>query len=120
MQNSRIGKKLTPEEMRAMIPSADGKRFHVGFERGQLKVELYVPRKEDLQQPHDQDECYVVTRGEGRFAMGDETVDFKAGDFLFVPAGMPHRFLDFGDEMEAWVMFYGPPGGDMATTEGGG
>lgn len=32
--------------------------------------------------------------------MGDEITDFKAGDFLFVPARMPHKFVDFGDEME--------------------
>ena len=107
------GVKLTLEEMRSNIPADSAKRFHIGFERGQLTVELYIPKGEDLQQPHDRDECYFVTRGEGRFVMGDETVDFGPGDFLFVPAGVPHRFVDFGDEVEAWVVFYGPEGGDI-------
>jgi uncharacterized RmlC-like cupin family protein len=31
-------------------------------------------------------------------------------DFLFVPAGLPHRFTDFDDTMSTWVMFYGPNG----------
>lgn len=43
--------------------------------------------------------------------MGGETVPFRPGDFLFVPAGMSHRFEDFGDDMAVWVMFYGPKGG---------
>ena len=104
--------KLTPAEMARHIPDANGKRFHIGLSRGELLVELYIPEGEDLQKPHSRDECYVVTRGSGRFQMGSRIVPFEAGDFLFVPAGMEHRFLDFGDSMEAWVIFYGPEGGD--------
>ena len=44
--------------------------------------------------------------------MGDQTVPFAPGDFIFVPAGMPHRFRDFGRSMICWVMFYGPEGGE--------
>ena len=106
------GVKLTREEMIAHISEEAKIRFHIGLERGSLKVELYVPRGEDLQTPHEQDECYIVTRGNGQFVMGEETVDFKPCDFLFVPAGIPHRFINFGDEMEAWVIFYGPQGGE--------
>ena len=43
--------------------------------------------------------------------MGEEIIPFESDDFLFVPAGLPHRFLDFGDSPEAWIMFYGPEGG---------
>ena len=106
------GLKLTLEDMRLNIPENSDKRFYIGFKRGQLQVELYMPKKEDLQKPHDRDECYVVTRGEGQFVMGKQIVDFKSGDFLFVPAGMPHKFINFGHEMETWVIFYGPIGGD--------
>ena len=69
---------------------------------------------EDLQQPHDRDECYFVTDGTGLFEMGNETVSFAKGDFIFLPAGMPHRFRDFGHSMTCWVMFYGPEGGETA------
>lgn len=109
---SNKGVKLTREEMIAHIPEEAKIRFRIGLERGSLKVELYVPRGKDLQKPHEQDECYIVTRGNGQFVMGEETVDFKPGDFLFVPAGISHRFINFGDEMEAWVIFYGPLGGE--------
>ena len=44
--------------------------------------------------------------------MGDKKVNFTMGDFLFVPAKMPHKFINFGESMEAWVIFYGPKGGE--------
>lgn len=106
--------RLSPAEMARNIPNADGDRFYVGLLRGELQVELYIPEGEDLQKPHSRDECYVVIRGSGRFQMGDRIVPFETGDFLFVPAGMDHRFLDFGDSIETWVIFYGPEGGDVA------
>ena len=59
------------------------------------------------QKPHDRDECYVTIEGHGKFEMGDEIVSFGPGDFLFVPAGLPHRFTDFGNTISTWVMFYG-------------
>ena len=46
--------------------------------------------------------------------MGDEIMSFGSGDFLFVPAGLPHHFTDFGDTMSTSVMFYGPDGGKDA------
>ncbi len=106
------GVKLSPTDMLSNISEEALVRFHVGLERGQLQVELYAPKTEDFQTPHDRDECYVITRGSGQFSMGDQIVDFKAGDFLFVPAGMEHKFSNFGDQMETWVIFYGPIGGD--------
>ena len=112
MTNATDAKRLTPDDMKSQIPSPDGERFHIGLERVELQVELYVPQNEDLQQPHSRDECYVVIHGSGQFQMGDDIVPFAAGDFLFVPAGMTHRFLDFGESLETWVIFYGPEGGD--------
>ncbi|MDB3895858.1 hypothetical protein N9361_00920 [Alphaproteobacteria bacterium] len=35
---------------------------------------------------------------------------------MFVPAGLPHRFTDFGDTMSTWVMFFGPNGGENANS----
>lgn len=111
MTKAKDAIKLRPEDMKAKIPGPNGERFHIGLLRGELKIELYVPQNEDFQQPHTQDECYVVIKGSGKFQMGDETTPFEAGDFLFVPAGMEHRFFDFGESLEAWVIFYGPEGG---------
>ena len=102
------------EAMRQISDTPDDARFAMFGCHGSLTVELYQPLDEDLQQPHDRDECYVVTDGTGLFEMGNETVSFAKGDFIFLPAGMPHRFRDFGHSMTCWVMFYGPEGGEAA------
>lgn len=39
---------------------------------------------------------------------------FGRGDSLFVPAGAEHGFEDFTKDFVAWMMFYGPPGGESA------
>ena len=106
-------KHITPAEVAAKIPAPNGDRFHVALERGELQIELYMPRCVDDQKPHDRDECYVIVEGQGKFEMGGEVVPFDAGDFFFVPAGVEHRFLDFGESMTTWVIFYGPDGGEQ-------
>jgi mannose-6-phosphate isomerase-like protein (cupin superfamily) len=101
---------LTAAETR--LPTPDGKRFVPLFRHGSLEVELYAPRGTDPQTPHSRDELYVVARGQGRFYDGERSIDFEAGDFLFVAAGRVHRFEDFSDDLSVWVVFYGPEGGE--------
>ncbi|MYA12435.1 MAG: cupin domain-containing protein [Acidobacteria bacterium] len=101
--------KFSPADCAAQLPTD---RYFIALNRGTLEVGLYAPEGTDPQHPHDQDECYVILEGEGRFTMGDETALFQPGDFFFVPAGVPHQFLDFNDSFKAWVMFYGPKGGE--------
>ena len=91
-----------------------GKRpFTVRHARGSMVIELYAPRGTDDQQPHSQDELYFVARGSGTFVRGEESVAFQPGDALFVAAGVEHRFEDFTDDFETWVVFYGPEGGEL-------
>lgn len=104
--------RITVAESAAQLPSPAGERFHVALSRGQLQVELYQPLRHDPQKPHNRDELYFVVAGSGSFVMGDQHVAFAAGDCLFVPAGMTHRFEDFGESITAWVVFYGDIGGD--------
>jgi mannose-6-phosphate isomerase-like protein (cupin superfamily) len=82
------------------------------FTHGTLSLEVYRPQQRDRQTPHDRDEIYVITSGSGEFYCDGETTSFKAGDFLFVPAGIEHRFVNFSDDFVTWVMFYGPKGGE--------
>lgn len=91
-----------------------GKPFAQLITRGTLRVGLYAPRGTDPQQPHDQDEVYVVMSGRGTFRNGPESHPFQPGDVLFVPAGVRHVFEDFSDDLYVWVVFYGPPGGEAA------
>ena len=97
------------------IKSGDiSQKFAILFEHGTLKIELYEPVKADYQTPHRQDEAYIIIDGTGIFEMADERVPFAPGDFLFVAAGVPHRFTQFGESMTTWVIFYGPDGGEAA------
>jgi mannose-6-phosphate isomerase-like protein (cupin superfamily) len=85
--------------------------FIVLFQRGDFSVELYAPQDVDKQQPHAQDEVYIVASGSGVFLRGEEHVSFAQGDFLFVPAGVVHRFEQFTKDFKTWVIFFGPKGG---------
>jgi mannose-6-phosphate isomerase-like protein (cupin superfamily) len=75
-------------------------------------VEIYKPVSEDLQTPHTRDEIYVVIAGTGFFVAGETRQSFRPGAFLFVPAGVAHRFEDFTNDFATWVFFYGPEGGE--------
>jgi mannose-6-phosphate isomerase-like protein (cupin superfamily) len=91
-----------------------GKRYEVMLRHGTLQLGVYAPRGTDPQQPHEQDEAYIVMAGTGAFVRGGERIDFAPGDALFVPAGVTHRFEDFSDDFAVWVVFYGPNGGEPA------
>lgn len=114
MQTKKPAFHLSYVEAERTLRARDKDTFLCLAARGSLRVELYRPRKIDRQQPHSQDECYVITEGAGMFEMADETVPFQPGDLLFVAAGVPHRFTAFGDSMTCWVVFFGPDGGDAS------
>jgi mannose-6-phosphate isomerase-like protein (cupin superfamily) len=77
-----------------------------------MRLGMYAPRRFDPQQPHSQDELYLVVHGSGTFVHGDERTPFGPGDALFIAAGIPHRFEDFSDDFATWVVFWGPAGGE--------
>jgi mannose-6-phosphate isomerase-like protein (cupin superfamily) len=96
------------------LPTADGKPFAELFRHGSLTVEIYAPRGRDTQQPHTRDEVYLVAQGHGVYVVAEQRVNFVAGDVLFAAAGEVHRFEEFSDDFYAWVLFYGPEGGEAA------
>ncbi len=98
------------EASAARVPH--GRRSAEILRHGSLEVRWYAPKGEDPQTPHERDEIYVVASGRGTFVRGEERVRFAPNDLLFVPARMPHRFEDFSDDFAAWVVFWGPRGGE--------
>ena len=106
---------LTLEHARA-TPVPAGERSALLMQHGSMHVHLYAPRARDDQQPHDQDEVYVIASGSGWFVNGDHRHRFGTGDVLFVPAGRIHRFEELSADFSTWVVFYGPIG---AETESG-
>ena len=119
--------RVTAEEARS-TPILPGHISASLMSYGTMEVRWYAPHDIDPQVPHDRDELYVVVQGTAVFIRAEDTVPFgddqtltlrgdervavKPGDALFVPAGTEHRFeamsLDFG----AWMIFYGPEGGE--------
>jgi mannose-6-phosphate isomerase-like protein (cupin superfamily) len=61
----------------------------------------------------------VVVKGTGHFVCGNARRAFAPGGFLFVPAGMTHRFESFSDDLTVWVIFYGPAGGETEESDRG-
>ncbi len=117
--------KVTLDQARAAVKSALRAGTSVAglpavqpMARGTMKLFFYEPRGIDAQPVHDQDELYVVVKGSGTFAVGAgegsmRRMPFGPGDAIFVPAGLPHRFEDFTDDFETWVIMYGPEGGEL-------
>jgi mannose-6-phosphate isomerase-like protein (cupin superfamily) len=104
--------RLTPSNALKQLADSDGVPFAEVFRHGSLQVEIYKPDGVDHQTPHTRDEVYVVISGSGQFINGDTRRPFEAGEVLFVPAGVDHRFVDFTDDFATWVFFYGPEGGE--------
>lgn len=106
--------RATLEQARTTPPSP-GRASALLMEHGTMTLRFYAPRGTDPQTPHDQDELYIVSRGTGMFFMNGERVPFGPGDVLFAPAHAEHRFEDFTDDFETWVVFYGAEGGEGST-----
>lgn len=87
-------------------------RFAYVLQHGTMKLGLYAQTGEDRQQPHRQDELYVVVSGSADFGKEGERVACKPSDVLFVEAGKDHRFENISEDFSTWVVFWGPDSGD--------
>jgi mannose-6-phosphate isomerase-like protein (cupin superfamily) len=83
------------------------------LERGSLNVALSVPVHPIRQNPHAQDEIYVVVRGRGVLRHDGKRDPFEAGDLLFVSAGTEHDFESVAEDLAVWRVFYGRIGGEV-------
>lgn len=72
-----------------------------------LSMGLYVLETgaSDPQQPHGEDEVYVVTGGKAKILLGDEVRPVQQGSIVFVAKGVVHRFLDIEERLEVLVLF---------------
>ncbi len=104
--------RLTAEAAHELAAASEDGRYGVLLRSGTMELGFYKPDGVDPQQPHDQDEIYIVQCGSGTFVIGDEGRPFSQGEALFVPAGAVHRFENFSDDFATWVVFYGPTGGE--------
>ena len=112
---SKDGRRVSiPDALAAVSKIREGIPSAFCFEHGTLLVKMYRPSGQDPQKPHTRDEIYVIARGSGWFVNGTDRHPFQAGDVLFVPAHVEHRFVEFTEDFCTWVMFYGPEGGETS------
>jgi mannose-6-phosphate isomerase-like protein (cupin superfamily) len=102
---------LEPAE-RTLPDETSAMRFANALRHGSMRLGLYAPRGTDTQEPHTQDELYFVVSGSGTFIKNGEAKAFGPSDVVFVEAGAEHRFVEFTPDFAAWVVFWGPEGGE--------
>ena len=72
-----------------------------------MSAGLYVldAGADDPQQPHTEDEIYYVLRGRARMGVAAEDFAVEAGQLIFVPAKVEHRFHSIREQLELLVVF---------------
>jgi mannose-6-phosphate isomerase-like protein (cupin superfamily) len=60
---------------------------------------------QDTQQPHTEDEVYVVTAGRARIVADSGSAPVGPGSVVFVPANERHRFVDITEDLAVLVIF---------------
>jgi len=73
----------------------------------ELGVYVLVAPEPDTQQPHEDDEIYVVLEGRGTLEVEGKSFPVTDGDALFVEAGADHRFTGY-ESLSVLVIFTRP------------
>ena len=77
----------------------------------ELGVYVLVAPEPDRQQPHEDDEIYVVLEGSGVLQVEGEDVPVREGSAVFVEAGADHRFTAY-EHLSVLVVFERKPAGN--------
>jgi mannose-6-phosphate isomerase-like protein (cupin superfamily) len=70
----------------------------------EIGVYVLVAPEPDRQQPHEDDEVYIVLEGRGTLDVAGESVELSEGHAAFVPAGAEHRFVGY-EQLAVLVIF---------------
>jgi mannose-6-phosphate isomerase-like protein (cupin superfamily) len=70
----------------------------------EIGVYVLVAPEPDHQQPHADDEVYVVLEGRGTLEVEGERHDLREGHAAFVPAGAKHQFVGY-EQLSVLVIF---------------
>lgn len=84
---------------------------------GTMRMRMDRPTMPNVQEPHEQDELYLIISGSGRFVKAGEERAFSAGDAIFAEAGCEHHFAEITPDMRMWILYWGPDGGEKEHTD---
>jgi mannose-6-phosphate isomerase-like protein (cupin superfamily) len=99
---------LNVEATRSRLEAAGG-GYEIVHESPGLEIGVYVlvAPDPDRQQPHVDDEVYVVLQGRGVLEVEGEAIEVSEGKAAFVPAGADHRFTGY-EGLSVLVVFSRP------------
>lgn len=60
---------------------------------------------DDPQQPHTEDELYIVTAGRAILRVAERDILVAAGSVVYVPSSVPHRFHSITEDLAVLVVF---------------
>jgi mannose-6-phosphate isomerase-like protein (cupin superfamily) len=86
--------------------AAAGGGYEIVHESPGLELGVYVlvAPEPDRQQPHEDDEVYLVLEGRGTLEVEGELLDLHEGQAAFVRAGAEHRFAGY-EQLAVLVIF---------------
>ena len=95
------------EATRSELQARTGELYLEFLRRDSMSCGLYVlePGADDPQEPHQEDEVYVVLAGRARLRMADQDRPVGPGSVLFVARTVPHRFHDVTERLSVLVFF---------------
>jgi mannose-6-phosphate isomerase-like protein (cupin superfamily) len=95
------------EAAKASLAGAGG--YAIVHESPGLEVGVYVlvAPEPDRQQPHEDDEVYIVLDGHGTLDVEGNSVELHPGNAAFVPAHAEHRFTGY-EQLSVLVIFTRP------------
>ena len=86
-----------------------GGGYEIVHESPGLEIGVYVlvAPEPDRQQPHADDEVYVVLEGRGVLTIEGDSIELSEGKAAFVPAGAGHQFTGY-EGLSVLVVFARP------------
>jgi len=84
------------------------KRPYLEFlRRRSMSMGIYVlpAGSEDPQQPHQEDEVYLILSGEATLQVANKDQQVTKGSLIFIPAFMPHHFHSIHEDLQVLVFF---------------
>jgi mannose-6-phosphate isomerase-like protein (cupin superfamily) len=94
--STEAGSRIEVREAVRRLQAAGG-GYEVVHSSTGLEVGVYVlvAPEPDRQQPHEDDEVYVVLEGQGTLEVEGEPLELDEGGAAFVAAGAEHRFVGY-------------------------
>jgi mannose-6-phosphate isomerase-like protein (cupin superfamily) len=95
------------EAAREALQRRSGELYLEFLRRDALSCGLYVLEAgaEDPQEPHTEDEVYLVLEGRARLEVAGRDQPVGPGSVVFVARAVPHRFADITERLSVLVFF---------------